>query len=430
MPGDMMVARGSSTVDGSTLFAHNCGKRPGEDFALQLVPGRSFAHGETLQGQFVRLPQVRQTLTVLGTQPAGGWGYDHGINGAGVAIGRTSHQSKLIAGGPVLTGADLVRLALERARTAQQAVDLITDFVERQGQGRFTGCPAPLCDTGFLVADPREAFVIEAAGRHWVCQEIAQVRAMSDVSGVRQDWNRISRGLAAHAIEQGWWPGDGSKLDFAGALSEEPVGQDSALRRWGRATLMLQQQAGHIDTAFLRRLLGDHYESMQSEVDPFATVPGPVPLCQHGTGRGWYTAASLVAALSADPDRLTPAWCAFGPPCITVYFPIFLEGDLPAGFAPSAESVGSLVGRLNEMLRQRPEELPLLSETLARLQGRFDQEAEEFAAEQMPLKQSGARDELRHRASRFMQHHLEEFQAVMDGLLHPQSRKSVPVGQA
>jgi hypothetical protein len=34
-----------------------------------------------------------------------------------------------------------------------------------------------------------------------------------------QDWNRISPGLGQHAISQGWWPGDGSKLDFVGALS-------------------------------------------------------------------------------------------------------------------------------------------------------------------------------------------------------------------
>ena len=48
---------------------------------------------------------------------------------------------------------------------------------------------------------------------------------------MRQDWERIARGLAGYAIGQGWWPDDGSKLDFAGSLNDQPVGRESALRR-------------------------------------------------------------------------------------------------------------------------------------------------------------------------------------------------------
>src|ERR1700730_17847856 len=92
MPGDMMVARNSCTVDGGTLFAHNSNHPPGDDVALRRVSGRSFAPDESVQAQCVRLPQVRQTLTVLGLQLLGSWGYEHGVNEAGVAIGRTSHQ--------------------------------------------------------------------------------------------------------------------------------------------------------------------------------------------------------------------------------------------------------------------------------------------------------------------------------------------------
>src|SRR5262249_2572353 len=160
-------------------------------------------------------------------------------------------------------------------------LDVLLELIERHGQGSGSGPgTGDEANNAFLIADASEAFVVETSGKHWVCQEVQQVRAVSNVSVVRQDWDRISHGLASHAIGQGWWPGDGSKLDFACALSESPTGHASGLRRWGRATLLLEQQNGHIDAAFLRRLLSDHYEGMHDEIDPLSDRTGPTPLCQ------------------------------------------------------------------------------------------------------------------------------------------------------
>src|SRR5208283_2387196 len=89
----------------------------------------------------------------------------------------------------------------------------------RHGQGAFAGCPDEYCHDGaFLIADLREAFLIEASGRAWVCQEVRELRVASDVCTIRQDWDAISPGLAGQTIACGWWPEDGSKLDFAGVL--------------------------------------------------------------------------------------------------------------------------------------------------------------------------------------------------------------------
>lgn len=426
MPGDMVVARGRTTVDGGTLFAHNSNQGPGEFSSLALVKGRDFAAGEFVQAQYLRLPQVRRTGAVLGCQPVGRWGFEHGVNEYGVVVGRTGHRGKLVCTGPALTGTDLVRLTLERAHTAQQAVDLLTDLIERHGQGRFPDSPSWAEDSVLLVCDAGTAFLLEAAGHHWVCQEILHVRAVSDVSLVRQDWNRISRGLASRAIDSDWWPADGSKLDFAGALAEAAVGQLPILRRWSRAIFLLEQQAGHIDGPFLRRLLSDHYETLPIEVDPFQQKHGLAPLCQHGTGAGsGRTAGSLMVALAADPGRLVPAWCAFGPPCITVYFPLFLEGELPAAFG---DSVGRQVRQLNEQLRRSTLALPALSESLGRMQARFDREADEFAVEGAVLKQRGELTDLHRQATMFMQHTLEQFQALMNGVLRQEPQlASAPV---
>lgn len=421
---DTVVALGRATVDGRTLLAHSSARPSGEGQSLSRTLGRAYPLGEVVQTQFLKLPQARQTYTVLGHQPAGLWGYTHGVNDQGVAIGHAVSRSKLHGSQPGLTGTDLVRLALERSPTARHAVDLLTELIERHGQGLFPNCPAQVeGDSSLLVADPSEAYVLEAAGPFWVEQQVLEARALSNVSIVHQDWNRISRGLSTHAINQGWWPADGSKLDFASSVGDDPIGQASGLRRWGRATLLLEEQSGHIDAAFLRRLLGDHYEGMHSEVNPLRGDSGPTTLCQHGLRPpGQITALSLVVQLHQEANHLQLAWCAFGPPCAGVFFPIVLEGELPAPFTqdssePGLESLWWRIRRLNEQLRRDPQRWVQARENFNRLQARFDQEAEEFAVEGATLKQQGNLSELQRLAGIFMQHNLEQFESVFDSVM-------------
>ncbi len=205
---DMVVALGRATVDGSTLFGHNSGRPRREPQSLQRVPGRAFALGEKVRTQHLELPQARQTYTVLGSQPAGSWGYQHGVNENGVMIGCGGIQTKLRCPGPGLLAPELVRLALERSRSARQAVDVLTELVQRFGQGAYPGCPPEAeFDSAFLIADVREAFAVETSGPHWVYQEIRELRALSDASTVRQDWDWISKGLAQEAITPRPTPG-------------------------------------------------------------------------------------------------------------------------------------------------------------------------------------------------------------------------------
>jgi secernin len=415
MGSDLVVALGRATVNGQTLFGQNCHRPAGESIALCRTPGRDFAPDETLKTARAALPQARRTCTVLAGQAHGDWGYLHGVNEHQVAAGCAAWRSKLAGSGQGLLGTDLVRLVLERAASARQAVSTLTDLIARHGQ---TGG-----DNVFLIADPKEAFTVEAAGDAWTLQEIEQVRAAGDVAVIRQDWNRIAPGLAARVIERGWWPEDGSKLDFAGTLSEEPTGRASALRRWGRATLLLEQQNGHIDAAFLRRLLADHYEGTRYEIDPLDACGKVTPLCQHATGgAAAATAASFVAALASDPAQVPVVWCAFGPPCLGVHFPVFLDAEPPAAFtadapAPYPGGVSWLACRLADSVAVDASRLDLVRDSMARLEARFEQEAEEFAAEAAALKRQDARAELQRLAGSLMQSHLERFDEAVEALL-------------
>jgi dipeptidase len=396
-----------------------------------------FALGEKWRAQFLELPQARQTYSVVGNQPPGLWGFRHGVNEHGVAVGCGLITTRLPGLGLCLLGTDLVRLALERSRSARQAVDVLSDLIRRYGQGALPSGPLEAeGDSSFLIADAQEAFAVEASAAYWVYQEVRELRALSDICTIHQDWDRISSGLAAEAIGRGWWPGDGTKLDFASAIGRPAPGREAALRRWGRATLLLEQQNGQVDTGFVRRLLADHFDGTDHEADPCGNAAGPVPLCRHArTAEGETTVASLVAQLPADPEAALPvAWCSFGPPCVSVYFPVFVDGELPEGFRGNGSqglNVWRSSRRLEAYLGASQERWVQVREQLGRLQAQFDHEAEDFAAEGAALKQRGAVEDLQRLAGLFMQHCVEKFEEVVAGLrATPPSiqRTMVPTG--
>jgi secernin len=427
MGGDMMTALGRAVVDGQALFGHNACGRPGTPPSLERIPGGAHAPDERVRATLIELPQARRTCAVLGARPAGAWGYCHGVNECGVAAGCTRLRTRLRLDAPGLTGPDLVRLALERGPTARQALEALTALVSRHGQGAFPGCADDEAhDAAILLADAHEAYLVETSGSGWVYQDARQVRAASDVTTVRQDWDAIAPGLAGRAIAAGWWPEDGSKLDFAGALAAGAGDGGSALRRWGQATRLLEEQSGHIDATFLRRILADHYEETDDETDPLDPGAGPQPLCCHDSPRRPH---ATVASLVAVPGAGVPlAWWAFGAPCGAVYLPLLPAGELPPSLAGAGHADARAALRLAAAGDPRLE--GRVRNALEGLQALLDAEAAEFLAEAPALLRGGP-DDLRRQATLFMQHAWEEFAEVADGLLgscpEPVAGEELPV---
>lgn len=417
---DMVVAGGPATVGGQTLFGLNFHRPYGECAIWERVPGRPYELGQTVHTTCLDIPQARQTFTVLGCRTQDCWGFQHGLNEHQLAIGCASWQSRLEGGGSRLLGTDLVRLALERCKSAQQAVDLVTDLIARHGQGRTAAKGEEQTDSILLFADPTEAFVVEAAGPYWAYLQCHDVRAVCDAAMIHQDWNRVSHGLAELAISKGWWHDDGSKIDFARSLRLSTGGEAGAMRRWGRATRHLQQQNGHIDTGFLRRLLGDHFEETSGEVQPMLARPGShIPLCRHARIPGQVgTCASFVAELGSN--RLSAlAWVAAGPPCASVYFPIFVAGALPEGFSHGQSDPDSLWWKTHQLISEFAGESDgwsTLQHAMGHLQERFDREAEEFLQEAMALKERGEEQRIGRLAGLLMQNHVEQYEAELQRL--------------
>jgi secernin len=394
MASDMVTALPKTTREGLMLFGHNCNRPAGVPQEVVRTVGSAFTPGETLRTASLRLPQVKQTATVLGGRSVGQWGYHHGVNEHGVAVGFTTSRSRLIPDAPGLTGAELVRLALERAPSAHQAVDLLTDLVGRHGCSSEPDAPAdPPTGVGLMIADSTEAFVLAVSGRHWGLQQVGGVRALGEVCHIHKDWDRISHGLADDVIERGWWECDGSKVDFADALFLRGPTTAASLRRWGQCTMSLEARSGQIDAPFLRQLLGEHGLGRPEDADPAPTT----------------TAASLIvqAWRAESPPQ---AWHAFGLPCTGVYFPLSFDADPPAAFRG-----GELWRRAQRLLayaasgaRQRDE----VREALYGLQARFDVAAAEFHAEEATLRPRGDWRERQRLTEAFLQRNLERWEEV------------------
>lgn len=194
MASDMVVALGRATSDGTALFGHNSSRPALEAQVLVRQSRQAFAAGEVVQTRGVEIPQARHTWSLIAGRPLGMTGFVHGVNENGVAAGLTSIRTRLPADAPGLDGPDLVCLVLERASCTRQAVDLVTDLISRHGQGAGSSDDGEPAGCALLVVDGREAAVVEASGSHWAVQEVREVRAVTGMCQIRQDWDRISRG--------------------------------------------------------------------------------------------------------------------------------------------------------------------------------------------------------------------------------------------
>jgi dipeptidase len=320
---DTLVATTTGTADRSVIFAKNSDRQPDECQHLRVYPAHDWPPDATVGCQYVTVPQVRHTYRVLGSQPFWLWGFEHGINERGVVIGNEAIWTTAPRQRVGLLGMDLIRLGLERGGTARQALDAMTALLEAHGQGgspRHNDRQAACYDSSFILADPREAWVLETSGREWVARRIQQgVYSISNVPCVGREFDLASAALRAR-------PG----LDFARDLGEYTTHpQTSGRTRCRRSRQLLEERAGRIGVADMMAFLRDHGDAGPERAPGRA---GPT-LCVHpGTAQ---TAASMVAHLHADGII---AWCSLATPCTSIFLPFFVDAAVPEALAQGAGS--------------------------------------------------------------------------------------------
>lgn len=287
---DVLCALGPATADGVTLFAKNSDRPPDEPQCIEWDPPRAEAETTTT---YLTIPgHDGETLGVLGSRPAWMWGMEHGVNTAGVAAGNETIFTTL---DPrrfprALVGMDLVRLALERASTARDAVTVITTLLEAHGQGGsgHRDADRPYWSS-FLVADPAEGFVIETSGTTWMSEPVDMTRAISNRTTI-------------------------PAFDAAHRHRRQPVATlvdpRLAASRW------LLARPEPVTSGALRRHLRSH-----------AGGEDGWTVCMHVDGVE-ATTASMVARLSRPVDAAPVAWFLLGSPCRSIYVPLIVGDDV------------------------------------------------------------------------------------------------------
>jgi dipeptidase len=399
---DTMVALPAATRSGQTLFAKNSDRPPDECQPLEGHPRRRHPAGAEVACHSLRLPQVRTTWRHAGSRPHWCWGYEHGFNEHQVVIGNEGLGSRIEGDGPKLLGMEILRLGLERGRTAAEALEVMTELVTRWGQGQFPGnTPFGNYDNGFLVADPREAYVLETAGHEWAVQRVERAAGISNVYAIESGWSRLSSTAQTTATWNGGWPPPaGERFNFAAAYSRpeyRAAGISAGQARRARSCAVLARHAGAIDVRLMMALLRDHSDGLSPEEPLQEEIRPGGGLCYHSEadGTGGNTAASLVADLCADGSRLPVYWCSFYSPCLGVFLPVFLEGILPPVLSlgsaePDEASPWWRFHRLSRWARAEPEtRISLLRARWATFQEALLNSAYVMAAEGRQLLDAG-----------------------------------------
>jgi dipeptidase len=235
------------------------------------------------------------------------WGAEIGANDRGVVIGNEAVFTRSAYAKVGLTGMDLLRLALERATSAEEAVQEIVTLLQRHGQGGGCGHEdrSFTYHNSFLVADARGATVLETSGRAFATEKVTH--------GARSISNGLTiRGFAA--VQS-----DIVKTRVAACKARRARTEASAARASGLGDMM--------------RLLRDHGPSrwpVYSALNGAMSAP-----CMHPGGlvASSQTTASWVARLTEEGASHWVTGTAA--PCIGLFKPVRVEEPLDLGRAPT-----------------------------------------------------------------------------------------------
>ena len=250
---------------------------------------------------------------------------------------------------------DLVRLGLERGKTAHAALEVITRLIEEFGQGGSGSEHVHMpYSNSFIIADSSEAYILETSGRQYAWKAVSEIGSISNHVAIGADWDALSDDARDYAVSSGWWEaGPSKRFDFSAAYrSTEMVPPQISEERLLQSQRLLEEYRGKISPRTMMRSLRDHYES--------GTVftPGREPgdgkcysICMHADPIGT-TAASMVAHLRGA-GCTSAYWGSLGTACCGVFMPLYIAGEMPqaltlGGSGFSEDSVWWLFKRLGE----------------------------------------------------------------------------------
>ena len=328
---DTFIAMPSTTADGSILFGKNSDREPNEAQALEYHPGSGHALHGRVKCTYIEIPQVDETYAVLISRPFWMWGAEMGANEKGVVIGNEAVFTRM----PMdrkenLTGMDILRLALERAETADRALEVIVQLLSDHGQGGICGYKNRkfVYHNSYIIADPEKAWVLETAGPMWAASRIKENYSISNGLTIGESFEESHPDLIMVAKKHGWLK-RGETFHFAHCYSDWFYTTFSASgTRKNRSFHLLKQALGTLEPRDAIGILRDHGTSKYRPGGHFLQDR----LCAHAANSLTRDSAQSTGSLMA---HLTPGLQTYwvtgtSAPCTGIFKPLwFNEGVLP-----------------------------------------------------------------------------------------------------
>ena len=347
-----------------SFFAKNSDRSPNEVQIPEYHAPRRGLSGN-INCTYISVPQAEETYGVLLSRPAWMWGAEMGINEWGLCIGNEAVFTKGAYGKTGLTGMDMVRLALERSKTAEEALNLLISLLETYGQGGNCGFDHDFYyDNAFLIMDRENLFVLETAGKHWVWKR-------SNSANIS---NRLSIGTEGDRYSCG------ETVDFRKRFTE-PVYTTFS----GSARRMQQVRSCLSGADSLEGCIEALTRHDSNVTNPFAKGSVSSTCMHYGGPVGDHTTSGMVVSL--EKDRTVVWTTGSSLPCVSLFKPWLLGTETVLPVVPAGDAAGERYWLEAEKFRRK-----LLSKKLPEafhaekdaIQHRWAALAEETSAEDFP----------------------------------------------
>ncbi len=325
---DTFALTAGAYAGGKNILCKNSDRPLGEAQPLQYYPRRSYGAGEVLKCTHLTIPQAETAWAVLGCQPYWIWGFEMGVNEWGLAIGNEAQGSRCEAETETgLLGMDLLRLALERAKTAREAITVITGLLETYGQNANASMLFDRrYENSFMLVDKNEVWLLETAGRQWVAKQVRDRAAISNCYTIEGDFDLCSDNMEEHARGRRWLAPD-EEMNFAKAYTAPAIRQTASNPRHRRLVKLVGAKP-QLTEADCKGVLRDHFEGELIEPRFGACYGMFVTVCMHAMT---WDASQTTCSLLAHWDEALGMVCRYAPsiPCCSVYLPVYMTGQLP-----------------------------------------------------------------------------------------------------
>ncbi|MFX0028299.1 MAG: peptidase C69 [Candidatus Hermodarchaeota archaeon] len=287
---DTYVALSNATSDNSVIFGKNSDRKISEAQLITYSPQKRYSKSEELECTYITIPQAIETNAVILSQPFWIWGAEMGANEYGVVIGNEALATREPLKDIGLIGMDLLRLGLERGRSADESLNIIIKLIEEFGQGGVHFQDGGNYHNSFIIADAKKAFVLETAGDWWIMEKVKDFRSISNDLSIRGKGDLRKKGIIQHAIEQGYCKDD-NEFDFALTFSSERPFPNYI----ECSNHQLQENIGKITPALMMSFLREHSDRICRHQRKDLTASSQVSHIQSGKNKSihWFTGSSL-----------------------------------------------------------------------------------------------------------------------------------------